>query len=56
LYGFVPELESPDHRLDGGFCFLLNPNHQLDISSGFGFSKTSPKYFIGLGYSFRFKT
>lgn len=55
FYGFVPQLEKPDHRFDGGICYLLNPNHQLDFSAGFGLSKTSPKYFISLGYSFRVK-
>ena len=55
LYGFIPQIEKPDHRFDGGICYLINPNHQLDISSGIGLSNTSPQYFIGLGYSFRFK-
>ena len=55
FYGFVPQLEKPDHRFDFGFNYLLNSNHQLDISGGFGLSKTSPKYFISLGYSFRVK-
>ena len=55
LYGFIPQLEKPDHRFDGGICYLFNSNHQVDISGGFGLSKTSPKYFIGLGYSFRFR-
>ena len=56
LYGFVPQIEKPDHRFDAGLTYLFNPNHQLDISGGFGLSKTSPKYFVSLGYSFRFKT
>lgn len=55
FYGFIPQLEMPDHRFDGGICYLFNQNHQLDFSAGFGLSETSPKYFIGLGYSFRFK-
>jgi hypothetical protein len=55
LYGFVPQIEKPDHRCDAGLTYLFNPNHQLDISSGIGFSKTSPKYYFSLGYSFRFK-
>jgi Putative MetA-pathway of phenol degradation len=55
LYGFIPQFEKPDHRFDGGICYLLNPNHQLDISSGFGLSETSPHYFVSLGYSFRVK-
>jgi Putative MetA-pathway of phenol degradation len=55
LYGFIPQLEKPDHRLDGGLNYLINSNHQLDISAGFGLSQTSPKYFIGFGYSYRFR-
>ncbi len=55
LYGFIPQLEKPDHRFDFGINYLLNPNHQLDISGGFGLSKTSPNYFVSLGYSFRVK-
>ncbi|MEO8233900.1 MAG: transporter [Flavobacterium sp.] len=56
LYGFLPQIEKPDHRFDAGLTYLLNPNHQFDISGGLGLSKTSPKYFLSLGYSFRFKT
>lgn len=56
LYGFVPKIEKPDHRFDAGVTYLINSNHQLDVSSGFGLSNTSPKYFVSLGYSFRFKT
>jgi hypothetical protein len=55
LYGFVPQIEKPDHRFDAGLTYLFNPNHQLDISGGIGLSKFSPKYFVALGYSFRFK-
>ena len=55
FYGFIPQLEEPDHRFDFGINYLLNPNNQLDFSGGFGLSDTSPKYFISLGYSFRFK-
>ncbi|MFM9824503.1 transporter [Flavobacterium sp.] len=55
FYGFVPQIEKPDHRLDAGFTYLFNPNHQFDISGGFGLSKISPEYYLALGYSFRFK-
>jgi hypothetical protein len=55
LYGSVPQIEKPDHRFDAGLTYLFNPNHQLDISGGFGLSETSSKHFISLGYSFRFK-
>lgn len=55
FYGFCPQLSKPDHRFDAGLTYLLNPNHQFDISGGFGLSKISPKYYLSLGYSFRFK-
>jgi Putative MetA-pathway of phenol degradation len=55
LYGFVPQFEKPDHRFDAGFTYLFNPNHQLDISGGFGLSEKSSRYFVSLGYSFRLK-
>lgn len=55
FYGFVPQIEKPDHRFDCGLNYLFNPNHQLDISGGFGLSETSPDYYVALGYSFRFK-
>lgn len=54
-YGFVPQIEKPDHRFDFGFVYLLTPNHQFDMSSGIGLSKNSPNYFVSFGYSFRFK-
>lgn len=55
LYGFIPQLEKPDHRFDAGLTYLFNPNHQLDISGGMGLSTKSPDFFLALGYSFRFK-
>jgi hypothetical protein len=55
LYGFMLQIDKPDHRFDAGLNYLFNPNHQLDVSAGFGLSKISPDYFISLGYSFRFK-
>jgi hypothetical protein len=55
FYGFVSQIGKADHRFDLGFTFLSNPNHQLDFSGGFGLSKTSPDYFLSLGYSFRFE-
>jgi len=55
FYGFIPQIEKPDHRFDAGLTYLFNPNHQLDVSGGFGLSKISPEYYFALGYSFRFK-
>ena len=55
FYGFVPQIGKADHRFDLGLTYLFNPNHQLDVSGGFGLSAISPKYYFALGYSFRFK-
>ena len=55
FYGFVSQIGKVDHRFDLGLTYLFNPNHQLDISGGFGLSETSPSYYFSLGYSFRFK-
>lgn len=55
FYGYMPQNDKPDHRFDGGLTYLINPNHQIDFSAGVGLSKTSPSYFISIGYSFRFQ-
>lgn len=55
LYGFIPQIEKPNHRFDTGLTYLMHKNHQLDFSGGFGLSKTAPKYFISIGYSCRIK-
>ncbi|WP_264565954.1 transporter [Flavobacterium sp. N3904] len=55
FYGFFPQFEKPDNRFDAGFTYLINPNQQLDLSGGISLSKTSPDYYVSVGYSFRFK-
>ena len=55
FYGFVPQVEKPDHRFDAGITYLFNPDNQLDFSGGVGLSRFSPHYFISVGYSLRFK-
>jgi len=55
LYGFVPQIDRPNHQCAAGLTYLFNPHHQLDFSGGFGLSKMASKYYIAVGYSFRFK-
>jgi hypothetical protein len=55
LYGYAPQQSSPDHRLDGGFTFLINKNILVDIAAGAGLNNNSASFFIGTGFSFRFK-
>ena len=56
LFGFWPQTAFADHRLDGGLCYLVNSNQQLDLSAGFGIGTSDLKYYLSLGYSVRFKT
>lgn len=53
VYGFLRNGSEPDHRLDGGFTYLLAKNVQADISGGIGITETAPDFFIGAGVSFR---
>jgi Putative MetA-pathway of phenol degradation len=55
FYGFAPQQQTPDHRFDGGFTFLINPNVMLDVSGGFGLTENAPKNYLSLGFSYRFK-
>jgi len=52
-YGFLPQEQKPDHRLDAGITFKLKDNLQLDASGGVGLSEISPDYFINAGLSWR---
>ena len=52
-YGYLPQEEMSDHRLDAGITFLLKNNLQIDASAGVGLSDISPDYFINAGLSWR---
>ncbi|KMQ64786.1 hypothetical protein ACM46_11185 [Chryseobacterium angstadtii] len=54
-YGFYSQNKKADSRINGGLTYLMSSNFMIDLSSGFGLSKSSPKYFIALGVSFRTK-
>lgn len=56
LYGFSPQKQQSDHRLDGGLTYLISNNVMIDISGGLGLTSNAPKYFVSLGFSYRFKT
>jgi len=53
VYGFAPQHDAADHRLDGGFTFLLTDNILFDIAAGIGLSNNFPPFFVGTGFSFR---
>ena len=54
MYGFLSQHNTADHRIDGGFTWLLNNNCMFDISGGAGISTISPAYYVALGFSYRF--
>lgn len=56
LFGSVWKNDDPEHSIDGGIAYYLNPNLKLDISAGFGINKKAPDNYIAIGASFRFKT
>jgi hypothetical protein len=56
LYGFAPAHAAQDHRCDGGFTYLINPNIIADISAGIGITSNAPKQYVSLGFSYRFST
>lgn len=53
IYGFITQTETPDHRCDGGFTYLINNDIIADISGGFGLTENAPKHYVSLGFSFR---
>jgi hypothetical protein len=53
-YGFIKEKGEADHRLDGGFTYLISNDVQIDCSGGIGLTQNAPDYFLSAGLSFRF--
>lgn len=54
VYGFAPQHDKADHRLDGGFTYLLNKDFQFDLSGGVGLTENAPDYYGAVGVSYRF--
>lgn len=56
IYGFVPNLDEADHRIDGGLTYLLSNDFIVDFSGGIGLINSTLKNYMSLGISYRFKT
>jgi hypothetical protein len=52
-YGFFPEKSKPEHRMDAGITYKINPLFQWDFSGGLGLSQNAPDNFISTGLSIR---
>jgi Putative MetA-pathway of phenol degradation len=55
-FGFIRKNETPQHSLDAGIAYYINPDIKLDISGGGGISRAAPKNYVAVGFSFRCKT
>jgi hypothetical protein len=55
VYGALKKEETPEHAIDGGLYYFPNNNIKLDISGGYGLTKTATDFYVALGISFRFK-
>ncbi|MEO6219796.1 MAG: transporter [Ginsengibacter sp.] len=53
-FGVIKKKELPEHSFDGGLAYNVTNNLKLDISSGFGFTKAAPSWYIAIGVSKRF--
>jgi len=53
-FGFIPQKNKAEHKVDGGFTYLVSDNFLLDISSGIALEKHEWEYYISAGFSFRF--
>lgn len=56
VFGIFQKNELPQHSIDGGIAYYINPDMKVDISAGAGISSTAPKKYFALGFSFRIKT
>ena len=54
-FGFIAKDEPAQHNIDCGVAYYINDNTKVDISSGFGISKTAPDWYFTIGASIRFK-
>lgn len=56
LYGFIRRFNGAEHRLDGGFMYLVKKNIQIDCSGGIALNSESPSHFFSVGLSVMFNT
>jgi hypothetical protein len=53
-FGTIKKNTLPEHSIDGGLAYNVTNNFKLDISSGFGITKSAPNWYIATGVSKRF--
>lgn len=51
----LPERGGDEHLVHHGYTYALTSTSQLDLHFGFGLSEAAPDFFLGGGYSVRFR-
>ncbi len=55
-FGTIMKDNEPENSVDAGLAYYATDNLKIDISAGKGISSAAPRYYLGAGFSFRFKT
>ncbi|MGK4566621.1 transporter [Flavobacterium sp. 3HN19-14] len=55
VYGFAPQNDTADHRLDGGFTYLVSDNFMIDVSADLELPRMRRIIIRRLGFHFVFK-
>jgi hypothetical protein len=53
-YGDFDNGDLPNHRLDGGFTFLISDNFQVDLTAGWGLHSKVKRFMLNAGFAWRF--
>jgi hypothetical protein len=51
--GYFPHHGISSQLINSGGAYRITPRQQLDFHAGFGINRNAPRYFFGVGYSFR---
>jgi hypothetical protein len=52
--GDYPRDQRPQQQVNLGGAWRVTPTQQLDFHGGFGVGRETPRWFVGIGYSFRY--
>lgn len=52
--GDYPRDQRPQQLVNMGGAWRVTPTQQLDVHGGFGVDRETPRWFLGIGYSFRY--
>jgi hypothetical protein len=53
VYGNFDNGDHPNHRLDGGFTYLIANNLQVDVTAGWGLDDVVKRFMLNAGFAWR---